>query len=168
MQLFLDMDGVLADFDAHHEAVFGRRPDKLKDDVDWKAIRAVKGFYSDIPPMPDLEVLWGATAHLRPIVLTGVPSSVEEAPANKTAWVRKHLGPNVEVRCVLSREKSKHCRPGDVLIDDWEKYRHLWVGAGGFWITHRSAPESVLALTEYLEAIAREIAPGQPAPAQRR
>jgi len=33
--IFVDMDGVLADFDAHHEAVFGTRPNKTSDAVDW-------------------------------------------------------------------------------------------------------------------------------------
>jgi len=62
------------------------------------------------------------------------------------AWVRRHLGDTVEVRCCLSKEKYKHCRPGDILIDDWEKYRALWVEAGGIWITHRSAEQTVEAL----------------------
>ncbi|MCL2453242.1 MAG: hypothetical protein FWD08_06305 [Alphaproteobacteria bacterium] len=47
IQVFVDMDGVLADFDAHYEAVFGVRPDKRKDDVDWGLVRAMTGFYAD-------------------------------------------------------------------------------------------------------------------------
>jgi hypothetical protein len=35
------------------------------------------------------------------------------------------------------------CRPGDILIDDWTKYQHLWLAAGGRWITHTSAENSV-------------------------
>jgi hypothetical protein len=139
----VDMDGVLADFDAHHEAVFGVRADKLLDNVDWKAVRKVVGFYEVIPPMADLADLWGAIERHNPIVLTGVPSSVREAPDNKRAWVRKHLGAHVEVRCCRSKEKCLHASEGDVLIDDWEKYRHLWIAKGGRWITHRSAAETI-------------------------
>lgn len=143
MQLFVDMDGVLADFDRHYQTVFGVRPDKVADDVDWEAVRAVKNFYLDIPPMPDLPMLWGAIRNLDPIVLTGVPSLVEEAPANKRGWVAKHLGADVQVICCRSRDKCLHGKPGDILIDDWEKYRQLWVDAGGRWITHRSAAQTV-------------------------
>ena len=82
MQIFVDMDGVLADFDAHHEAVFGVRPDKVADNVDWSAVRAVKDFYLNIPPMADLPALWTVLGKHKPIILTGVPRSVEEASAN--------------------------------------------------------------------------------------
>jgi hypothetical protein len=80
-------------------------------------------------------------------VLTGVPDSVEEAPENKRAWVRKHLCSSVEVRCCRSREKCLHAASGDILIDDWEKYRDLWLSKGGQWITHKSAAETIAALT---------------------
>src|ERR1700727_2895615 len=113
------MDGVLADFDAHHEAVFGARSEKISDDVDWAKVRVVKDFYLNIPPMADMPILWDFIGRLKPIVLTGVPSSAEEAASNKRGWVTKHLGDHVEVRCCLSEEKCLHAEPGDILIDDW-------------------------------------------------
>ena len=150
MQIFVDMDGVLADFGSHHEAVLGWRPSTYLDNGDWSAVRAVEGFYLDMPPMPDLTALWTVLGRHSPIVLTGVPSSVEEAADNKRAWVRKHLGGDIEVRCCRSSEKCQHAKPGDLLIDDWEKYKHLWVGAGGVWITHRSAEDTIQELA-YLD-----------------
>lgn len=148
MQLFVDMDGVLADFDSHHEAVFGIRPCKKADNVDWEAVRGVRDFYLNIPPMADLEALWARIERYNPIVLTGVPASVEEAPENKRSWVRKNLGDHVQVICCRSREKCTHAKPGDVLIDDWEKYKQLWLNVGGRWITHTSAAETDRQLTE--------------------
>jgi hypothetical protein len=38
------MDGVLADFDAHHMAIFCVRSDKELDNVDWERVRAVRDF----------------------------------------------------------------------------------------------------------------------------
>jgi 5'(3')-deoxyribonucleotidase len=147
MQLFVDMDGVLADFDGHHETVFGIRSDKALDNVRWDRVHAVNGFYRDLPPMPDMHELWDRIAHHNPIVLTGVPTKVPAAADDKRAWARKHLGDHVEVRCCRSVEKCLHARPGDILIDDWEKYRALWVGAGGVWITHLSAGQTADELT---------------------
>lgn len=144
-QVYVDMDGVLADFDTHHETVFGIRADKLLDNVDWERVRSCPGFYADIPPMPDMRLLWDYVSRLspKPIVLTGVPSSVEEAPANKRGWVKHHLGEFVEVRCCRSSEKCLHAKPGDVLIDDWDKYKGLWIAKGGHWITHRGSADTI-------------------------
>lgn len=149
MQLYVDMDGVLADFDTGHEAAFGWRPDKTADNVDWEAIANKPGFYLNLPPMPDLPQLWERIAPYRPIILTGIPSSVPQARNNKMAWALKNL-PGTEVRCCLSKEKYQHAKPGDILIDDWEKYRHLWVGAGGIWITHTCAAETIRALNNLM------------------
>lgn len=146
--LFVDMDGVLADFDQHHETIFGVRADKLADNVDWKAVRASKDFYLNIPPMADMPALWDFVARFNPTVLTGVPSSVEEAPENKRAWARKHLGSDVKVITCLSKEKCLHAQPGDILIDDWTKHRALWLAKGGRWITHKSAERSIDALLD--------------------
>lgn len=151
-QLFVDMDGVLADFDAHYKAVFGIDANKLLDNVDWSAVRVREGFYADMPPMPDMELLWEFVLPFDPILLTGVPMSVEEAPDNKRAWARRHLGPEIEVRCCRSKEKASHASPGDILIDDWEKYRDLWIAAGGVWITHLSANATIDALRAVIGA----------------
>ncbi len=146
MQLYVDMDGVLADFDKHHENVFGFRANKEKDDVDWAAIRHVPHFFLHIPPMKDLDELWTAISPYNPIILTGVPH-ITEAPSNKIGWVRKNLGDDVKVITCRSKEKCTYAKPGDILIDDWEKYKHLWIAKGGIWITHTSAKNSIDELT---------------------
>ena len=79
MNLFVDMDGVLADFAQHYQAVFGWRPE-IEDNVDWTAVREVEDFYLNIPPMADLELLWDRIERYQPIVLTGVPKEIAEAP----------------------------------------------------------------------------------------
>ena len=80
-------------------------------------------------------------------MLPGVPTSVPTAAADKRRWDRKWLG-DIEVRCVKSKDKALFCKPGDLLIDDWKKYRHLWLKAGGRWITHTSAAETIRQLKE--------------------
>jgi hypothetical protein len=34
-------------------------------------------------------------------------------------------------------------KAGDVIVDDFLKYRHLWEAKGGHWIHHVSAEQSV-------------------------
>lgn len=149
--IFVDMDGVLADFDTGYELRFGVRPSKADDNVDWTLVRRTEGFYRDLLPMPDFDDLWAGLAPHNPIILTGVPSSVAEAEANKRAWVDRHIGPHQPMIGCASKDKSLHIRqPGDVLIDDWTKYRSLWIERGGRWITHLSARSSLEELTEIL------------------
>jgi hypothetical protein len=154
-QIYVDMDGVLADFDQHYEDVFGIRANKLTDNVDWKAVGEIKDFYANIPPMEDMQELWNyvyfvsqAFFNKKPIVLTGVPYSVVEAEANKRAWVEKNLGSDIEVIGCKSKDKCLYAKLGDVLIDDWTKYQHLWVEKGGVWITHTSAKNTIRQLRE--------------------
>jgi hypothetical protein len=47
----------------------------------------------------------------------------------------------------MARAKRDHMEaPGDVLVDDTPTYRHLWEGAGGRFVLHRSARESLAEL----------------------
>jgi hypothetical protein len=66
------------------------------------------------------------------------------------AWVATHLGEDVPVITCRSSEKCLYAQPGDILIDDWERYRHLWEAKGGVWITYRSAAETLAAYFQNL------------------
>jgi hypothetical protein len=149
MQIYVDMDGVLADFDKHYLKTFGKVPMR-PGGVDWKAVREHKGFYQSIPQMPDLDMLWDRLYPYKPIVLTGIPSSVAEAEAedNKREWCKRHLTPDTEIITCRAKDKHTFCQPGDLLIDDYEKHRQLWIDAGGLWITHINARATCAWLTE--------------------
>ena len=153
MQVFVDMDGVLADFDTGYANAFGPHGGKAADNVDWAQIRRTPGFYASLPPMPDFDTLWCALEPYLPIILTGIPWSVPEALDNKRAWAVKHIGPDVRMIGCQSRDKCLYGQPGDVLIDDWEKYQHLWVMMGGYWITHVTAAQTIQHLKEYIARV---------------
>jgi hypothetical protein len=157
MKLFVDMDGVLADFDRQYIETIGPLPDRADParDVNWSKIGDMD-FFASMPPMADAFELWDHASALRggAVILTGCPNiGRERAEHDKRDWVRRHLGAEVEVRTLLSKEKSLHCSPGDILIDDWEKYRQLWEVKGGLWITHTSAKDTI----DQLRRLAHEI-----------
>ena len=60
MQIFVDMDGVLADFDRGYAALFGPHGGKEADDVDWLVRNTPGVLNASLPPMPDFDVLWAA------------------------------------------------------------------------------------------------------------
>ena len=139
-RLFVDLDGVLADFDKHFEDCFGVRPnqDTYEPKGMWNMIRAHGSFYRDLPPMVDALKFWNALrlCYLHPVILTGIPASILDVETQKRAWVREHLGEHVQVICTYSRLKFKYGKKGDVLIDDRLKYASLWQDMGGIFIHH--------------------------------
>ena len=151
-QLFLDLDGVLADFNGHYKRHFGAIVPRAHADPPgmWDNIRSRPNFYRELPIIPDALELWQGTAHLNPIVLTGVPfAEVPDAAPQKRAWLREHLGENVPLICCRSRDKRHHGKPGDVLVDDWDRYRQLWIDMGGVFVIHTSAKDSLAQLQRF-------------------
>ncbi len=144
-QVFVDLDGVLADLVGGYKKRFGTELTREADNADWDLVRATPGFYRGLPPMEDTPQLWSFLVQLKhkPIVLTGVPRSIPWAAAEKRAWCAYYLGEDIEVITCFSKDKALHMQPGDVLIDDWDKYRHLWLAAGGQFVLHRSAESSI-------------------------
>ena len=141
-QVFVDLDGVLADFDGHYEKLFGVRPDQdtYNPPELWDRIREHGNFYRTEPPMPDLDELWPGICKLHPypVVLTGIPASIPRVREQKIGWVREYLGPTVPIITCPSRDKYKFGKPGDILIDDRTKYKHPWIEMGGLFIHHKS------------------------------
>jgi hypothetical protein len=97
--------------------------------------------------MEDLPILWDRIRRHKPVVLTGIPR-IPGCAMQKRAWIATYLGEDVPVITCRSAEKCLYAQPGNILIDDWEKYRHLWEAKGGGWITHRSTAETIKALSE--------------------
>ena len=141
MQLFLDCDGVLADFDHRVEELLGAPPkraiDKLGLPQFWARLAEVPDFYATLPLMPDGRELFDAVAHLRPTILTGLPLGTWAAP-QKLKWAEKHF-PGTPVITCMARDKYKYMKPGDVLVDDRADHRAKWEDAGGIFIHHENA-----------------------------
>jgi hypothetical protein len=151
-QLFLDLDGVLADFDTHCQTCFGVDMNRggAEPKGIWDQIRDHPNFYAELPLMPGAIELYAAACalHPHPIILTGIPWSVEEAAQNKRDWVAEHIDPYAEVICCGSAMKVQHGKPGDVLVDDWARYESVWIEMGGVFILHRSVNETIVRLRE--------------------
>ena len=144
-QLFLDCDGVLADFDRGAEPLLGSHPrvaeKQLGTEEFWRRLRAHPGFFSHLELMPDAMELFEGVRHLGPVILTGCPAGHWSQP-QKHAWAAHHF-PGTPIITCQSRNKRDHMRPGDILVDDFLKYRHLWEEAGGVFVHHKTARETL-------------------------
>jgi hypothetical protein len=150
-QLYLDCDGVLADFDQGATAVLGMPPGAYEKRRGigrmWPKLAAAPDFYFGLPLMADAMRLFEAVRHLDPVILTGLPRG-NWAADQKVRWAAKYF-PGTRIITTLARDKRDHARPGDVLVDDQLRHAHLWEEVGGIFVHHRNAEDTIARLKAY-------------------
>ena len=152
-QLYLDCDGVLADFNKGAAALLGMHPkayEKRRGPAHfWAKLASAPDFYFSLPLMPDAMRLYEAVRHLDPIILTGVPRG-NWAAEQKVRWAARHF-PGVRIITTMARDKRDHAKEGDVLVDDQPKHRDRWKDAGGIFVHHKDAETSIEELKRYFD-----------------
>jgi len=142
--LYCDLDGVLADFDKRCMEVFGQYPNSLNERYMWATItKHHPHFYADLDWMPDGKELWNVVKEYVPTILTGTPRSVKAARNDKLKWCAIELGEDVPVIAGPTRDKPLYASPGAILIDDRVRTKAGWENAGGIFILHTSAKQSI-------------------------
>ena len=152
-KLFVDLDGVLADFDRAVKDITGRLPSELSPKDMWSRLARTPGFYERLEWTPDGRPMWEYVRPLDPTILTGLPLGRWAEP-QKRAWCARELGPDVPVITCMSRDKAVRAREATpenatpVLIDDRVRLRDRWEAAGGIFIHHTDAWSSALRVAE--------------------
>lgn len=153
--LFLDCDGVLADFDAGARKLLGTDVRTFEERHGkrefWRRLAKAPDFYATLPEMPDARTLFEAVEQLKPTILTGLPLGNWAAP-QKVRWAAQHF-PGVPIITCMARDKHRHMSKGDVLVDDRLNHRGAWEEAGGVFVHHRTARESVAELAELFPSV---------------
>jgi hypothetical protein len=154
-RLFLDADGVLADFDGGARRLLGMTPREFEAKhgrgAFWKRLEDARNFYGTLPEMPDAPLLFDAVRHLQPTILTGLPLGSWAAP-QKVEWAAAHF-PGVPIITCMARDKHKHMHPGDVLVDDRENHRKAYEAAGVIFVHHRNAADSLRQLAKIFPSV---------------
>ena len=147
-QIYLDCDGVLADFDKSALAILGAPSHVFEKRHGarefWRRLAGADRFFANLDLLPDAMALYAAVKAKDPIILTGMPHGAWAEP-QKRAWAARHF-PGVQMITTTAALKREHCHPGDVLVDDRDQHRSLWEAAGGLFIHHRSAQASIVEL----------------------
>ena len=151
--LFLDMDGVLADYDKHFPLMFGVSHVGMPKKEMWSYVKSEPEFFLTIPPFPGMWEFYFSIEHLSPVILTACPASqYAEVARQKRQWIREALGEHVPVLPVCGSDSKPlfmH-KPGDILIDDWGKNCRQWEEAGGIAIKHENFDQTIAELFEVL------------------
>lgn len=140
-RIYLDLDGVMADFDGYFIQQFGVSSDTLDDPTLWRWINGHGNFFRNLPLCHGAVDFFKSIQHLNPTILTACPkTNYTVAAVQKRAWVYEHLSPDVTILPMMGGKNKclfMHS-PGDVLIDDFEKNCIAWREHGGIAIQHKN------------------------------
>lgn len=156
--LYLDMDGVVADFDEYAYRTLGLPPSEgvYPEDV-WVKLAANPRIYRDLVKTPyadDLVHFCKEYCHKHEYnlkFLSAVPkgNDVPWSFYDKVNWAREYY-PTIPVFFgPFSKDKWQRCEPGDILIDDRVSNITAWMSKGGRGILHRKYDTTIAMLKSF-------------------
>ena len=149
LKIYIDLDGVLADFNRYMESNnLGKFRSKK-----WPLLP--KDFFLLLHPMEDAHELWNFVKQYDAYILTAVPRPAREMPDaayHKKVWANIHFGiPEERILTVQRHEKKDYATPTSILIDDHKGNIIEWGDHGGHGILHGQADESIASLKLHIE-----------------
>jgi len=151
-QVYLDLDGVFADFAKRVKHLTGKQPEQLEKNRRWRIIQSDKRFFAELELIEGCMALWEATKDLEPIFLTGSPTN-PVFHEQKREWVARIFGPEFTVHVVPRKLKQEYSGPGKILIDDMQENIDQWNARGGHGILHTGNHASTIAALNELLTI---------------
>ena len=151
-KVYLDMDGVIANFDKRFEDISGMSPKEFEAKYGtkefWNLIDEDNkiSFWVGIEEMPGAKALVDYVKKYNFELLTS-PSAKKQSYLGKLLWVRNHSSLfGGKPRVNFKRAKEKHLvkdklTEKDILIDDREDTIERWNTAGGTGIHYKSASQ---------------------------
>jgi 5'(3')-deoxyribonucleotidase len=152
--IYIDMDGVLANFDKAARSLFGvERYWEIPKEERWEIIKSTPRFYETMEPLPDArKLLDGVRGTNSFTILTALARRVPTCSSEKIRWMRKWFSvPPEQVICVYE-DKWPWAVNGDILVDDTKRHIDEWELAGGIGV-HHSSTELTLSYLRSLNVI---------------
>ena len=144
--LYLDMDGVLADFTKEYM----KHDPEMKDRKRFREAVLNDKIFTKLDFMPDTRELLNHVSKLHGVnveILTSMgthdPFQANEARYQKLQWLEKH---NIPYRANFvhnKKEKAQYATPTSILIDDSVGCVSPFIEAGGYGILHVNASDSI-------------------------
>jgi len=157
-KIYVDMDGVVANFEKRFEDLAGMGADEYKDKYGikefWNLIdeKHKVSFWRGIEPMIDAQKLIDFVSNYDYELLTA-PSVKKQSVIGKSLWVKDKTGqlfpslPKVNYKFAKDKHLIKpKLSEFDILIDDRQDTIDRWNSAGGTGILHTSADNTITQL----------------------
>jgi hypothetical protein len=155
--IYLDMDGVIANFIKRYEELFGMKPERA--DKSGKFNRQFDMFiheknFQTLDLMPDasklLEFLRKAPVPTQILSSTAREDRHDEISKQKMVWLQTH-GITFKPNFVPGKKLKKNfAKPDALIIDDTESIIDDWRNAGGIAIWHKDAETTITQLKMYI------------------
>ena len=144
MKVYVDMDGVLADF---FDAAARINKDRC---VSWREmenrdinkaldrIRETPGFFLNLEPFAMANTLVGAVTNIAGgyTILSSPLTGYKNCADEKIAWIEKNLA--IQPDDIIITDDKPVYAPGNVLIDDYGYNCKKWQKAGGFAVKYQA------------------------------
>jgi len=145
--IYLDMDGVIADFDKRFTELAGMGPREYEDSFGtekfWDFIDNKHGvkFWTGIEWMPEGQKLYNFVKQFDHKLLSA-PSRNDASKIGKRMWAKKNT-PGTQLILAAAVNKQNYADKSNILIDDREKNIQQWKDAGGIGILFKSTDQVI-------------------------
>jgi 5'(3')-deoxyribonucleotidase len=161
-KIFVDMDGVLADFVKGVEGPkYLNAPFVNVQDYNARKVElSNKGLFRDLPKIDGMEKLIDFLlleslrndTYWEILTCTGMQNR-QKVANDKIAWIREFVDKDVVVTCTFKGvQKSAFAKKGYILIDDTEKNIDAWITAGGIGLLYKDANSCINELKTLLKS----------------
>jgi len=143
----IDMDGVVADFFTGASVYLNAMKEEIQQadqngqwpEASWNRLRDAPHWFRNLPKMPQADEMMALAQRFRDELgwnlrmLTAIPNKndLPDVFQDKFDWMQEYY-PGIRVNFgPYSTDKWRHCKPGDILVDDRADNCAQWQAAGG-------------------------------------
>ena len=149
-QIFLDQDGVLADFESGLTKAVGYKVDLTAKidvyDIEKRKLTAQR-LFRNLDPLPDACKLvdWCINSGIHTEILTAAGTVNRTLVVkDKIDWIRRYVHPHwIVIPTFSGTQKAAFAHKKAVLIDDRQRNIDYWEEAGGIGILHKNADDTI-------------------------
>lgn len=152
VEIYVDLDGVLADFELFLFDHYQIRVHSTLDEDMWAAVNhydETGEWFYDLPKMERADHLMAYVRKYNPYILTATGRNYDRASLQKKRWAHEVFGIPMDriITVPKSEKKGEYAAPNRILIDDnLQRSIKTWEAAGGVGIHHTNVRMTIAEL----------------------